>query len=240
MGSHIFLLSRKREVKVAHSTNKTTRCRNCQRYGHTAPVASMTTLSALSALSTTGKRNTAAPTPPAPKKATSAPSPTAAPPPLPTAPTVGTTTQPLTPPARPAPDGPKMLPPLPPRPRTSHPQKKGRWTRRRTRPTYPRPPALLPLPRLAVCSPPLRSSPHALSAPRLPHLSYALLQALPAHFPRWPPALLLPRQTIQAWPINVAHPTLLSPGAFRRGRSFSFHRTTQQPWELGRVPLSHE
>ena len=38
MGSHIFLLSRKREVKVAHSANKTTRCRNCQRYGHTAPV----------------------------------------------------------------------------------------------------------------------------------------------------------------------------------------------------------
>ena len=29
MGSHIFLLSRKREVKVAHSANKTTRCRNC-------------------------------------------------------------------------------------------------------------------------------------------------------------------------------------------------------------------
>ena len=38
MGSHIFLLSRKREVKVAHSANKTTRCRNCQRYGQTAPV----------------------------------------------------------------------------------------------------------------------------------------------------------------------------------------------------------
>ena len=38
MGSHIFLLSRKREVKVAHSANKSTRCRNCQRYGHTAPV----------------------------------------------------------------------------------------------------------------------------------------------------------------------------------------------------------
>ena len=36
MGSHIFLLSRKREIKVAHSANKTTRCRNCQRYGHTA------------------------------------------------------------------------------------------------------------------------------------------------------------------------------------------------------------
>ena len=38
MDSHIFLLSRKREVKIAHSANKTTRCRNCQRYGHTAPV----------------------------------------------------------------------------------------------------------------------------------------------------------------------------------------------------------
>ena len=38
MGSHIFLLSRKREIKTAHSANKTTRCRNCQRYGHTAPV----------------------------------------------------------------------------------------------------------------------------------------------------------------------------------------------------------
>ena len=38
MGSHIFLLSRKREVKVAHSANKSIRCRNCQRYGHTAPV----------------------------------------------------------------------------------------------------------------------------------------------------------------------------------------------------------
>ena len=38
MGSYIFLLSRKREVKVAHSANKTTRCRNCQRYGQTAPV----------------------------------------------------------------------------------------------------------------------------------------------------------------------------------------------------------
>ena len=38
MGSHIFLLSRKREVKVAHSANKTTRCCNCQRYGHTPPV----------------------------------------------------------------------------------------------------------------------------------------------------------------------------------------------------------
>ena len=38
MGSHIFLLSRKREVKVAHSANKTTHCRNCQRYGHTSPV----------------------------------------------------------------------------------------------------------------------------------------------------------------------------------------------------------
>ena len=42
MGSHIFLLSRKREVKVAHSANKTTRCRNCQRYGHTAPVCKYT------------------------------------------------------------------------------------------------------------------------------------------------------------------------------------------------------
>ena len=38
MGSNIFLLSRKREIKTAHSANKTTRCRNCQRYGHTAPV----------------------------------------------------------------------------------------------------------------------------------------------------------------------------------------------------------
>ena len=38
MGTHIFLFSRKREVKIAHSANKTTRCRNCQRYGHTAPV----------------------------------------------------------------------------------------------------------------------------------------------------------------------------------------------------------
>ena len=38
MGSHIFLLSRKGEVKVADSANKTTRCRNCQRYSHTAPV----------------------------------------------------------------------------------------------------------------------------------------------------------------------------------------------------------
>ena len=42
MGSHIFLLSRKREVKIAHSANKTTRCRNCQRYGHTAPVCKYT------------------------------------------------------------------------------------------------------------------------------------------------------------------------------------------------------
>ena len=38
MGTHIFLLSRKREIKVAHSANKTTLCRNCQRYRHTAPV----------------------------------------------------------------------------------------------------------------------------------------------------------------------------------------------------------
>jgi len=38
MGSNIFLLSRKREIKTAHSANKTTGCRNCQRYGHTAPV----------------------------------------------------------------------------------------------------------------------------------------------------------------------------------------------------------
>ena len=38
MGPHIFLLSHRREVKVAYSANKTTRCRNCQRYSHTAPV----------------------------------------------------------------------------------------------------------------------------------------------------------------------------------------------------------
>ena len=38
MGSHIFLLSRKREVKIADSANETTHCHNCQRYGHTAPV----------------------------------------------------------------------------------------------------------------------------------------------------------------------------------------------------------
>jgi len=38
MGPNIFLLSRKREIKTAHSANKTTRCRNCQRYGHTSPV----------------------------------------------------------------------------------------------------------------------------------------------------------------------------------------------------------
>ena len=38
MGPNIFLLSWKREVKTAHSANKTTRCCNCQRYGHTAPV----------------------------------------------------------------------------------------------------------------------------------------------------------------------------------------------------------
>ena len=38
MGSQILLLSPKREVKVAYSANKTTRCRNCQRYGHTAPI----------------------------------------------------------------------------------------------------------------------------------------------------------------------------------------------------------
>ena len=37
-GSHIFLLSRKWEVKIAHSANKTTRYRNCQRYCHTAQV----------------------------------------------------------------------------------------------------------------------------------------------------------------------------------------------------------
>ena len=42
IGSHIFLLSRRREVKVAHSAKKTTRCRNCQRYGHTAPVCKYT------------------------------------------------------------------------------------------------------------------------------------------------------------------------------------------------------
>ena len=42
MGSHIFLFSQKREVQIAHSANKTTRCRNCQRYGHTAPVCKYT------------------------------------------------------------------------------------------------------------------------------------------------------------------------------------------------------
>jgi len=51
MRPNILLLSREREIKTAHSANKTTRCRNCQRYGHTAnvckydhPVCSICTL----------------------------------------------------------------------------------------------------------------------------------------------------------------------------------------------------
>ena len=45
---------------------------------------------------------------------------------------------------------------------------------------------------------------------------------------------------IRAWPANGAHRLLSSPASDWQGLSFSLHRTTQQPWELGCVPLTHE
>ena len=75
------------------------------------------------------------------------------------------------------------------------------------------------------------------SAPRpLP----ALHQALPVRSPRRPPAPLPPRMTVRAWPTNGGPPPSTFPAVDRQGLSFPIHCTTQQPWELGCVPLAHE
>ena len=135
MGSHIFLLSRKREVKIAHSANKTTRCRNCQRYGHTAPVCKydhpVCPICALHHRKTEHR----CPNPTCPKEGNIRPVANCCSASPPHCANCGGD-HPATDPSCPArPRRTQDAPPLPPRPQTSRPSVMGIWTRLRTRPT---------------------------------------------------------------------------------------------------------
>ena len=117
MGSHIFLLSRKREVKIAHSANKTTRCRNCRRYGHTALVCKYNhPVCAICALHHK-KTQHSCPNPTCPKEGNLRPVADCCSASPPTVPTAGMTIPPPTLRALPVPNAHKVsfLPPAPPR-----------------------------------------------------------------------------------------------------------------------------
>ena len=152
MGSHIFLLSRKREVKVAHSANKSTRCRNCQRYGHTAPVCKydhpVCPICALHHKKTEHR----CPNPTCPKEGNLRPVAgccSASPPHCANCGDDHPATYPSCP-ARPRLSS--LNPCPPPRPQNAHSPKKERWTPLRTKPKSRKPHALLPPPRFAASS----------------------------------------------------------------------------------------
>ena len=231
MGSHIFLLSRKREVKVAHSDNKTTRCRNCQRDGHTAPVCKYShPVCPICALHHK-KSEHRCPNPTCPKEGNVRPVAaccSASPPHC----TNCGDDHPATDPACPArPKRPQNDPP-PPDHAPAHPlPEEGEIDTTEDEGEIaetPHPPAPLLPPQPAGSSPPSRWLPPALLAPLLLPLSFVLLQALPARSPRRPPAPLPPQMMTWAWPANVVQLPSLSPTTGWWGLPFSLHRTTQQ------------
>ena len=243
MGSHIFLLSRRREVKVAHSANKTTRCRNCQRYGHTAPVCKydhpVCPICALHHKKTEHR----CPNPTCPKGGNLRPVASccsASPPHCANCGDDHPATDPSCP-ARPKRTQGELPPPTPHR--SVHPPRRARWIQRRTRVGSLRPPAPLPpcSPHCLPPSPRLRVGHPPPCTPLCPSLSCSPYprRCRPAP-PGAPPAPLLLLLMTRVWPANAAHQYAFSFTTGWWSRSFSLHRTTQQPWELGCVPFTHE